>query len=145
MQNTIIIKLLTGLALCATLACANSNTTAQLNPSDRTPAALAEIDVDRQRGTQNAQIDIALEHLPPPAELGDEYTTFVVWLTPRGSEQAQNIGQLDYDPGSREGSLDTITPYDQFDLTITAEPSADPLEQSEMVIASGDVDLRRYR
>lgn len=137
---------LLGVALLATVACA-SNRAAHLEPSQRSPATQAEIKVDRGmfKETGNAQLAIELEHLPPPSELGDEYTTFVVWLTPKGTEQPQNIGELDYDPASREGTLDVLTPYEQFTVAITAEPMGHPIKKSETEVASGKVDLRRYQ
>jgi hypothetical protein len=123
-------------------ACANQ--TRELAPGDRTPAAKAEVKVDRNaiRKTGNARLELDVNHLPPPAQLGDDLTTFVVWLAPQGGDEPQNLGQLDYDPNNREGSLEITTPYEQFTLWVTAERASNPIQRSENIIAHGDFDLR---
>lgn len=119
---------------------------ARLEAGPQTPAAKAEVSVDRKRRDPagNSQISLEVEHLPPPSALGDDLNTFVVWITPRGAERAINVGQLDYDPAQREGNLDIVTPYNEFTVAVTAESASTPIERGEVVIVSGEVDLNRY-
>jgi hypothetical protein len=134
--------LLLSAVLLVASACASQ--TRQLAPGERTPAAKAEVKIDRNavRRTGNSQLNLDVEHLPPPAQLGDDLTTFVVWLAPQGGKEPQNLGQLNYNPSSREGSLAITTPYEQFTLWVTAERASNPIERSDHIIASGEFDLR---
>lgn len=135
---------LLAVAVLAIAGCRLQTDSAMLQPSDRAPATEAEVEIDRHklRKTGNSELSLDVDHLPPPAELGDNLTTFVVWLKPEGAEQPQNMGELEYDPNRRHGSLDILTPYDQFSLWVTAEPAATPLDRGNVVVASGDFDLR---
>jgi hypothetical protein len=119
---------------------------ARLEPGPQTPAAKGEVTVDRRRRDPagNSQISLDVQHLPPPSALGDDLRTFVVWITPRGAEQAINVGQLDYDPARREGNLDIVTPYNEFTVAVTAESASTPIERGEVVVVSGEVDLNRH-
>lgn len=143
-MNTIT-KILLGVALIGLTGCAQQQKeSAMLQPSERAPATKAEVKIDRKddRRTGNRELSLDVDHLPPPTELGEEYTTFVVWLTPQGTDRAQNVGELDYDPARRKGTLDVVTPYDQFTIWVTAEPAPNPLDRGDVVVASGDLDLR---
>ncbi|MFO7564254.1 MAG: hypothetical protein R6X02_16525 [Enhygromyxa sp.] len=142
-MNTVT-PILLGAALFALSGCQMQKESAMLQPGERAPATQAEVKVDRKddRETGNRELSLDVDHLPPPSELGEEFTTFVVWLAPEGSERAQNVGELDYNPSRRSGSLDVVTPYDQFTIWVTAEPASNPLDRGEVVVASGDLDLR---
>lgn len=137
-------KFLFGVALLMLAGCPMQKEKTTLRPSERAPATKAEVKIDRSddRRTGNRELSLDVNHLPPPAELGDNLTTFVVWLTPHGADRAQNVGELEYDPNRRHGSLDVTTPYDQFTIWVTAEPAANPLDRGDVVIASGEFDLR---
>ena len=54
-------------------------------------------------------------------------TTYIVWVTPHSDKpdaKAQNMGALHVD-ASYAGSLDFITTFTTFDVTITPEPAPD--------------------
>lgn len=120
-----------------------SKSTAKLQPGPQTPAATGEVSIGgADDPTGNNQVALQVEHLPPPEELGEELSTFVVWITPEGSEEPLNVGQLQYDPQDRQGSLDIVTPYKDFEIAVTAENAANPLEQGEVVVVKGKVDTR---
>lgn len=84
-----------------------------------TPIALGaqgEADVEFQDG--RARIDIEVEKLPSPGQLGP-FATYVVWaVTADGN--ANNIGALEVKDG--KGELEATTPLSQFALIVTAEP-----------------------
>ncbi|HLT39658.1 MAG TPA: hypothetical protein VK034_25420 [Enhygromyxa sp.] len=138
-------QVLLGVALIALAGCTLQKESATLQPGERAPATQAKVKIDRHdnRRTGNRELSLDVEHLPPPAELGDEFTTYVVWLSPEGTQQVQNVGELDYDPMRRQGDLDILTPYDRFTIWVTAEPAPNPLDRGNVVVASGDLDLRK--
>jgi hypothetical protein len=143
-MNTIT-KTVLGVALFALVGCkAQQKDSAMLRPGERAPATKAEVKIDRKddRRTGNRELSLDIDHLPPPTELGTELTTFVVWLAPHGSDRAQNVGELAYNPDRRRGTLDVVTPYDQFTIWVTAEPAPNPLDRGDVVVASGILDRR---
>ncbi len=71
----------------------------------------------------NTSLDITVQHLAQPNRVESGATTYVVWVRPQGSEMAQNLGALKVD-GNLSGRLKTITPYENFEVFITAEPTA---------------------
>jgi len=135
------------LAGCSSPGIMGGTSTASLAPGPQTPAAKGQVSIDRKDRdpTGNNEIALEVEHLPPPSELGDEFTTFVVWITPEGAEEPLNIGELQYDPEDRNGTLDIVTPYRDFDITVTAEHAAAPLEQGEVVVVQGKVETSKGR
>src|SRR5690606_6687264 len=77
------------LAGCSSPGIMGGTSTASLEPGPQTPAAKGQVSIDRKDRdpTGNNEIALEVEHLPPPSELGDEFTTFVVWITPEGAEE----------------------------------------------------------
>ena len=118
-----------------------------LDAGPQTPAAKAEVSVDQRRrdAAGNSQVSLEVNHLPPPSALGDNLNTFVVWITPRGTDQAINVGQLNYNPQQRDGNLEITTPYNNFTIAVTAESAPTPIDRGEVVVVSGEVALDRHR
>lgn len=77
---------------------------------------------------------VELEHLAPPARLGDGLTTYVVWLQEDGA-QPQKAGVLEYDEDDRSGTMRATTPNTTVTLIITAEQNRDVASPSEIVVA----------
>jgi len=75
-----------------------------------------------------------MEHLPPPARLGDGLTTYVVWLQEDGG-QPQKAGVLEYDDSDRSGTMRATTPNSGVTLIVTAEQNRDVVSPSEIVVA----------
>jgi hypothetical protein len=71
----------------------------------------------------NTSLDITVQHLAQPNRVEPGATTYVVWARPQGSDMVQNLGALKVD-GNLTGQLKTVTPYESFELFITAEPTA---------------------
>jgi len=85
------------------------------------PGVDAEILVGKTEGAQ--QIDVIVEHLTEPGRLTTGATQYAVWVVPEGGQPIYS-GALALDRGSRTGRLRTTTPYERFDLLVTAEPAA---------------------
>ncbi len=67
-------------------------------------------------------VTVELDHLPPPATLGDGLTTYVAWAVTR--EGVTKSRSFDYDARRRTGRAWLATPWSRFELRITAEPDA---------------------
>jgi len=70
----------------------------------------------------NYELEIEIEHLPPPDRLGDGLVAYVVWVVPAG-HAAERAGVLAYDEDDRTGHFRTHTNHRDFTLRITAERS----------------------
>jgi hypothetical protein len=84
------------------------------------PGTDAAIVVGKSEGTQQIQLDA--RHLSPPDRLGEGLAHYAAWVIPGGSPPIL-AGVLRYDAGARTGRLRATTPYESFDLIVTAEPS----------------------
>ncbi|MDQ3034489.1 MAG: hypothetical protein M3Y87_18920 [Myxococcota bacterium] len=82
------------------------------------PGATAEISVGKTEGTQTVDLDV--QHLAPPERLGAGLSQYAVWVVPQG-QQPILAGTLHYDPGSQRGQLRATTPYQVFEVLVTAE------------------------
>lgn len=87
-----------------------------------TPAAEGIVATSRTKN-QNTAVDVRVKHLAEPARIEPGATTYVVWARPAGTRSVQNLGALSVD-GKLNGQLKTVTPFPQFELFITAEPTA---------------------
>jgi hypothetical protein len=87
-------------------------------PSTLVPAAKGTVHTDTDNNG-NTGIKVDVEHLAKPHDLQTGYTSYVVWVRPRG-QSPTNVGELRVS-GDLKGSLEASTPAKQFDLFITAE------------------------
>jgi hypothetical protein len=99
-------------------------------------SADARIEVSSAPGG-NRRVRIAVENLLPPGRLGEDLTSYSVWIVPPGGDPVP-AGRLDYDAGSRRGRLTTITPYEDFRVLVSAEPPV------PMGHPSGQVVIEEY-
>jgi hypothetical protein len=87
-----------------------------------TPAASGEVKASTGEN-QNTRLVITVQHLALPDRVTPGATSYVVWAVPPGKDQvAHNIGALAVND-KLEGKLETVTPFKQFALWITPEPS----------------------
>jgi hypothetical protein len=82
------------------------------------PSATGNIHTDTDHNG-NTDVKVTVKHLAKPENLSPRYQTYVVWLRPR-DQQPINVGELRVN-GNLEGSLETRTPYKDFDVVVTAE------------------------
>lgn len=117
MRSSIIVL---GLSLLVTLGLGCGGPTryrAQGTP--HSPGTDAELFVGKTDGAST--IDLQLEHLTDPARLTPGATQYVVWVVPEGGQPIYT-GSLRWDRGAGTGRLRATTPYERFDLMVTAEP-----------------------
>jgi hypothetical protein len=82
------------------------------------PGASAAISVGKTEGAQS--VDVTIDHLTPPERLGPGHTQFAVWVVPAGLDPVL-AGTLAYDRESQSGRLLATTPYEIFQVVVTAE------------------------
>lgn len=96
------------------------------------PAAQARVNVKAEEGG-NKKVKLEVDHINPPQSLDPEATTFVVWIKPDNG-RPQNVGVMQVKE-NRKAEFETTTPYEKFDIFVTAErqPNAQtPREQPVM-------------
>ena len=88
------------------------------------PAATGKINFEHDKN-HNIKFHIDTKHLARPDSLTPPKQAYIVWIQPRGKDP-QNAGVLTVDQ-NLQGSFRGTTPFQTFDVFITAEdsPSAD--------------------
>jgi outer membrane protein OmpA-like peptidoglycan-associated protein len=100
----------------------------------RFPRLRGQARVERKNKT-GTKVNITLENLPRPYELGGAYTTYILWaITPEG--RADNLGELKFRSGTifQNPRGEFTTPLQTFALIVTAEPHYLVKEPSRAVI-----------
>ncbi|MGB8507890.1 MAG: OmpA family protein [Pyrinomonadaceae bacterium] len=99
----------------------DQNVSLKFRGTTRLPRLTGEAKVKRT-GRRNTRVEMELKNLPRAYELGNVYTTYVLWaISPEG--QADNLGEI-----KRSGStivntkIDVTTTLQTFALIVTAEP-----------------------
>jgi hypothetical protein len=93
-----------------------------LQVSQSIPAAEGQVSV-KQEKSGNQEVELKVDHLAPPDLANPGSNVYVVWLKPAGGDEAMNAGVLSVDQ-DRKGELKTVTPFKNFELTVTPEKSA---------------------
>ncbi len=99
----------------------------------RLPRLKGEAKVKRT-GRRNTRVELNIDNVPRAAELGEPYTTYVLWaISPEG--RVDNLGEI-----KRSGSflfdtkIDVTTPLQTFALIVTAEPHFLVRAPSRMIV-----------
>jgi hypothetical protein len=101
--------------------------------SPTTPLPQTKGTVRVVRGSIAIDIDVLVDHLPPPQNLGENFNTYVVWLIlPDG--EIRNVGALTLNGDS--GILHTTTNLGAFGIFVTAEPDNCGTCPSTVVLAN---------
>jgi hypothetical protein len=112
----------------------------QLNNTGIAPAATGTIHTDNDRNG-NTEVKLSVEHIAAPQALSPARQYYVVWLEPRG-QQPELVGRLRVNRDDMAASIETLTPYDNFQVFITAENSDVPATPSNTVVLRGTVQRR---
>lgn len=89
-----------------------------LTASATVPAAKGKVNVDKDQNG-NVKVKLEVQHLAKPSTLTPAETNYVVWIQARGKEP-ENEGRLTVND-KLEGKLETTTPYEAFEIFVTAE------------------------
>jgi len=99
------------------------------------PRARGEAEIETE-ATGPVQIKAKVRGVTPPAPLGPEYLTYVLWAVPPQG-RAKNLGELRLDDGEAEieATADVLT----FALIVTAEPYSAVTMPSDAVVMENQV------
>lgn len=125
------------LASCLSLALAGCSGPTKMVPAKVAPFSEGTVDASYS-SSGNGSVTVKVKNLGDPAKLDKAATTYVVWITPDGTNSAQNSGAFKVD-GDGEGELEFKTSFKKFKLVVTAEPAADVSSQSSNSVLSADV------
>ncbi len=109
------------LGLGATSAGCGGGKSYALRPLERTSGAEGKLKVKEDNG--NRIISVEMEHLAQPSAIDGRFNTYVLWLRPARQKEWKNMGSLRID-SDRKAKLETVTPYESFDVMVTAESEA---------------------
>jgi len=99
----------------------------------------ADATLDVTSGDDTNEILLEAQHLPPPDRVLGGATHYAVWIVPNGRQPVLGA-LLDYDVDSRDGDARMTTPYDSFEVRVTAERNATPASPSSEVVLRRRVD-----
>lgn len=131
-----------GISLLFTGALAACGTTFAMAPDSTVPFAKGEIDVKEVSKDGNATLELRVEHLGDPGKLNPSSTVYVVWIMPKGKEDANinNAGALKVD-SDYSGDHTFSTPFKSFDVTVTPEASADVTKPTGRDVLKASITL----
>ena len=94
-----------------------------MSRSAAVPSVEARLKVDKKEDNQK-QIKVSVQHLAPVERLSPDAKHYVVWLQAKDAQaMPSNIGVLALDD-DQEAELETSTPFERFDVFVTAEEDA---------------------
>lgn len=79
-------------------------------------------------------VTLHMERLPPPRQLGDEITSYLVWFEGYNKKPIK-AGVLTYRSETRTGDIMKTCPFSEFKMKVTAERDAKAKEPSALVVA----------
>jgi hypothetical protein len=105
--------------------------------SDLVPSAAGKVELDKDRNG-NRVAKVRVYHLPDPEKLNPAKNAYVVWIQAKGKDP-ENVGVLKVNE-DLEGKLEATTPYNKFEVFITAEDNPKPDRPSGPEILRAEVD-----
>ena len=120
-----------------------------LASSPSAPGAQGNVNVE-PGPNGNTRVAISVRHLAPPANISASATTYVAWIVPRAASTSRNadnqptdmapmnVGAINVDK-NLNGTLETVTPFQQFDVMITPEPSPIAMRPTTRPVLSATV------
>jgi hypothetical protein len=106
-----------------------------MRPLERTSGAEGKLKV-KEVDNGNRMITVEMEHLAQPSAINSSYNTYVLWLKPARQKEWRNMGALRID-NDRKAKLETVTPFEAFDVMVTAEAEATGNEPKGEAVLSG--------
>jgi len=99
-----------------------------LSTSKKIPSAIGQLSISSTANNNNL-IELNVRHLARPERIVPHAKAYIVWEVPTGYKVAQSLGALTIDK-NYTGKMKTLTPFRNFDIFVTAEPSLGQIEPS---------------
>ena len=98
----------------------SSPTIYQMEAGEKTVGSEGTVTVEQDdNGNLSGMLEIS--HAPMPSSF-ERKSVYVLWLQPEDANERYNMGKIRLDEDDRTGELLFTTPFDSFDLWVTAEP-----------------------
>lgn len=111
----------------------SSPTIYQMDAGERSAGSEGMVTVEQDdNGNFSGVLEIA--HAPMPSQLDEQTSVYVLWLQPEDANERYNMGKIRLDEGDRTGELLFTTPFNAFDLWVTAEAHGMETAPSDEVI-----------
>jgi hypothetical protein len=88
----------------------------------------------------NTNLSIRVKNLAPAYKVQPDATVYVVWIQ-QPNQPKQNIGALTLNK-DLEGSLDTVTPFRRFSVSVTPEAAGAVEQPTHEPVFTAEVDRR---
>jgi hypothetical protein len=88
----------------------------------------------------NAEVEIEVSNLAPPARIEEDATVYVVWFQPADGRPTK-AGELAYDEDDRTGTLRATSANREFTVIITAEEEGDAESPSDNVVFRQEAEV----
>jgi len=140
-MNRIKIKaqVLASVWMFAAVGYCSASTSLSMTNSPSNPAAQGEVKVGKA-DNGNTKIDVVVKHLAPVQKIDPKSNSYVVWARPAAEQtRAVNLGALTVNK-NLEGELETVTPFQNFHLFITPEPTPQALDPAGQPVLWTDVN-----
>jgi hypothetical protein len=116
-----------------------SKTTYPMTSGSTVPAAMGMVTV-KSESNGNREVEIAVEHLAAPGRAFSGMSTYVVWLVPASGGGPQNMGVL-ATGDDLKGKLRIQTPYNTFDIVVSAEAAPNVSNPSDNQVLTARVQF----
>jgi hypothetical protein len=110
-----------------------------LRSSSDIPAAQGRLVVKGSDGP-NQVVAVSVEHMAAPTKVRSGATAYVVWLQPDLARDPINMGILTVNKDLK-GTLEFKTPFQKFEVFVTAEGNAVNQSPSDQKLLTAAVDL----
>jgi hypothetical protein len=102
--------------------------------SPKAPGADASIKADVHEDQHQTNLEMNIDNLPPASRVDPESTHYVAWYRRDDQQRWTRIAGLEYEEGSREGTLRSAVPETHFELWVTTERDVDAVSPSPNVV-----------
>ena len=109
------------LALLMMLSACGGSLTYKIASSAKAPGADATVQAGISKDQHLTHLRIQALNLPPPERVTVGDRIFIIWTRRGPDAQWERVGNLKYDPTSREGDFEGTVPEVNFDMEITVE------------------------
>ncbi|RDV37192.1 hypothetical protein DV096_14505 [Bradymonadaceae bacterium TMQ3] len=140
-QNVHSTVLMVVMALGLVLSACSGANEYRMESGERTAGAEGMVAVSSDENG-NRVVALSVAHLPRPGQLDDSMATFVVWISPEGTNYNYNMGQLRL-AEDRTGAVTFTTPFPSFSMIVTAESHSTVLAPSDQIVLKREVGSSR--
>lgn len=96
-----------------------------------------------ERDDGRFDLSVTVDRLPSLGNLGENLTTYVLWVQPEGAASATHAGVLTLEPNVHTGRGHAVVDGGRFTIRITAETSPEVEQPGDVVIVASVLEPTR--